>query len=48
MNRLLAMLFVIVTISSCTNYYEGKVSDHFDGSRFLIQKFKIKRVLELF
>lgn len=34
MSKLLAILFVVITISSCTNYYEGKVSDHFDGSRF--------------
>ena len=34
MNKLLAMLFAVITISSCTNYYEEKVSDHFDGSRF--------------
>ncbi|MDP5110349.1 MAG: MBL fold metallo-hydrolase [Rickettsiaceae bacterium] len=34
MSKLLTILFVVITISSCTNYYEGKVSDHFDGSRF--------------
>lgn len=34
MNKLVAILIVAITISSCTNYYEGRVSDHFDGSRF--------------
>ncbi len=34
MYRLLVIIFVILSISSCSNYYEGKMSDHFDGNRF--------------
>lgn len=48
MNRLLAMLFVIVTTSSCTNYYEGKVSDHFDGSRFFDPEIQNKKTFGAF
>jgi L-ascorbate metabolism protein UlaG (beta-lactamase superfamily) len=34
MIRLVAIAFVLIFISSCSNYYEGKMSDHFDGNRF--------------
>jgi L-ascorbate metabolism protein UlaG (beta-lactamase superfamily) len=34
MIRLLTIAFVIIFISSCSNYHEGKMSDHFDGNRF--------------
>jgi L-ascorbate metabolism protein UlaG (beta-lactamase superfamily) len=34
MKKIFAMLVSLFTISSCTNYYEGEMSDHFDGVRF--------------
>jgi L-ascorbate metabolism protein UlaG (beta-lactamase superfamily) len=35
MFRLAILLMSLVFLSSCTKYYEGAVSDHFDGKQFL-------------
>ena len=32
--KILMVLFMLLCNSSCTKYYEGKMSDHFDGNRF--------------
>lgn len=34
MRNLLAWVFALFALSSCSNYYDGKPSDHFDGRRF--------------
>lgn len=34
MTKLISILSTIIFISSCSNYYNGEKSDHFDGKRF--------------
>jgi len=34
MKKLLTLSLAIILLSSCARYYVGKVSDHFDGTRF--------------
>ncbi len=34
MIKIISILSAVIFISSCSNYYNGKTSDHFDGKRF--------------
>ncbi|MEA0971480.1 MBL fold metallo-hydrolase N-terminal domain protein [Candidatus Megaera venefica] len=34
MIKIISILSTVIFISSCSNYYNGKTSDHFDGKRF--------------
>ncbi|MDP4709015.1 MAG: MBL fold metallo-hydrolase [Rickettsiaceae bacterium] len=40
MKQLLAILFIIASLTSCSNYHDGDMSDHFDGNRFFDPEIK--------
>ena len=40
MKQLLAIIFTIISIFSCTNYHNGNMSNHFNGNRFFDPEIK--------
>jgi hypothetical protein len=45
MIKIISILSAVIFISSCSNYYNGKTSDHFDGKRFFDRIEILKRGL---
>jgi len=48
MIKIISILSAVIFISSCSNYYNGKKSDHFDGKRFFDPELSDKKTFGSF